>query len=148
MADSVADQVAKLEAARHLVLSDATHYAAIVPGILRIIGGHSHLEIRRWGAEFLAETFASPSLSIQGKEGLSLQVLQTLKELLEAPGDDVAVLKYGIQTAASLYGLVFKHMYVQSFAVPCNPRRHVREGVSCINLSSIQRVGKLRKTAV
>jgi len=118
MAAPVADQIAKLDAARHLVLSDATHYAAIVPGILPIIGAHSQLEIRRWGADFLAEAFASPALSLQGKEGLSVQVLQTLRELLELPGEDTGVLKSVIQAAASIYGLVFRYMYVLPLASP------------------------------
>ncbi|MCJ1434683.1 hypothetical protein MMC27_004052 [Xylographa pallens] len=110
MAAPVTDQIAKLEAARHLVLSDSTHYAAIVPGILPIIGAQSHLEIRRWGADFLAEAFASPALSLQGKESLSVQVLQTLKELLELPNEDTGVLKSVIQAAASIYGLFFRYI--------------------------------------
>ena len=112
MAASVPDQIAKLEAARHLVLSEATHYAAIIPGILPIIGAHSHLEIRRWGAEFLAEAFASPALSTQAKEGLGVQVLQTIKELLELADKDTGVLKSVIQAAASIYGLILRYMYV------------------------------------
>lgn len=112
------DQIAKLEAARQLVLSDATHYAAIIPGILPIIGAHSQLEIRRWGADFLAEAFASPALSLQGKEGLSVQVLQTLRELLELPGEDTGVLKSVIQAAASIYGLIFRYMYVLPLVSP------------------------------
>ncbi|MCJ1388068.1 hypothetical protein MMC18_000912 [Xylographa bjoerkii] len=110
MAAPVTDQIAKLEAARHLVLSDSTHYAAIVPGILPIIGAQSHLEIRRWGADFLAEAFASPALSLQGKESLSVQVLQTLKELLELPNEDTGVLKSVIQAAASIYGLIVRYI--------------------------------------
>ncbi|MCJ1296551.1 hypothetical protein MMC34_008117 [Xylographa carneopallida] len=110
MTAPVTDQIAKLEAARHLVLSDSTHYAAIIPGILPIIGAQSHLEIRRWGADFLAEAFASPALSLQGKESLSVQVLQTLKELLELPNEDTGVLKSVIQAAASIYGLIFRYI--------------------------------------
>ena len=118
MAASVADQITKLEAARQLVLSDSTHYSAIVPGILPIIGAHSQLEIRRWGAEFLAETFASPVLSLQAKETLSIGTLQTLKELLEIPVEDAGVLKSVIQAAASIYGLVFRYMYVKPSHLP------------------------------
>ena len=110
MTTSVTDQVAKLEAARHLVLSDSIHYAQIIPGILPIIGPHSQLEIQRWGADFLAEAFASPALSSQSKESLSIQVLQTLKELLELQNGDTAVLKSVIQATASIYSLVFRYM--------------------------------------
>ncbi|MCJ1474275.1 hypothetical protein MMC13_002933 [Lambiella insularis] len=110
MAAPVTDQIAKLEAARHLVLSESSHYAAIIPGILPIIGAHSHLEIRRWGADFLAEAFASPALGLQSKENLSIQVLQTLKDLLELPDADTGVLKSVIQAAASIYGLIFRYI--------------------------------------
>ena len=118
MSSSVADQITKLEAARQLVLSDSTHYSAIVPGILPIIGPGVHVDIRRWGAEFLAEAFASPALSVQGKESLSIQVIQTLQELLETPAQDVSVVKSVVQAAASIYGLIFRYMYVQILVLP------------------------------
>lgn len=60
----------------------------------------------------MAETFGSPALVLQQKERLSVLVLQTLKELLEIPGEDGAVVKSVIQTAASIYGVVFRYMYV------------------------------------
>ena len=123
MAASVADQITKLEAARQLVLSDSTHYSAIVPGILPIIGAHSPRDIRRWGADFLAETFASPVLSLQAKETLSIGTLQTLKELLEIPAEDAGVLKSVVQAAASIYGLIFRYMYVKPFHLP--PRSYI-----------------------
>ncbi|MCJ1351851.1 MAG: hypothetical protein MMC33_001835 [Icmadophila ericetorum] len=110
MATSVADQIEKLESARQLVLTDFHHYAAIVPGILPIIGANSKLEIRRWGAEFLAETFASPVLPPQSKGSISIGTLQTLKELIETPGEDATVVKHVIQAVASIYGLVFRHI--------------------------------------
>ena len=116
MATSVADQIEKLESARQLVLTDFHHYAAIVPGILPIIGANSKLEIRRWGAEFLAETFASPVLPQQSKESISIGTLQTLKELIEMSGEDATVVKYVIQAVASIYGLVFRHMYVYTLS--------------------------------
>jgi symplekin len=76
------------------------------------------LELRRWGAEFLAETFASPALGQQPKQKLSAQILQTLRELLETPGEDTAVVRSVIQTAASLYPLIFRQMYV--YSPPCS----------------------------
>ena len=118
MALSATDQIPKLEAARQLVLLDSAHYTQIVPGILPIIGAHSPLAIRRWGAGFLAETFASPALAAQAKENISLHVLPTLRELLEIPGEDVDVVKNVIQAAASIYGLVFRYTYVTSPPFP------------------------------
>lgn len=112
MALSVADQLTQLEAARQLVLADAVLYPQIVQGILPIVGANARVELRRWGAEFLAETFASPALAWQQKQRLSVVVLQTLKDLLDIPGEEGSVVKSVVQAAASIYGLVFRYMYV------------------------------------
>lgn len=112
MSLSVVDQLTQLEAARQLVLADSALYPQIVQGILPIVGASARLELRRWGAEFLAETFATPTLSLQPKESLSIVVLQTLKEMLEVPDEDTRVVKNVIQAVASIYGLVFRYMYV------------------------------------
>jgi|SRR5436189_5115065 symplekin len=112
--NSLVEQMSQLDAARNLVLGDAAFYPQIVQGILPIIGPNARLELRRWGAEFLAETFASPALGQQAKQKLSTQILQTLKELLEMPGEDTVVVRSVIQTFASLYPLIFRQMYVYS----------------------------------
>ena len=114
MALSVPDQLAQLEAARQIVLADAGLYPQIVQGILPIVGANARLELRIWGAEFLAETFASPAFASYQKENSAIGILQTLKDLLEKAGEDAAVVKGAVQTAASIYGLVFRYMYVQS----------------------------------
>lgn len=114
MALSVPDQLAQLEAARQIVLADAGLYPQIVQGILPIVGANSRLELRRWGAEFLAETFASPTFASKPKENSAVGVLQILQDLLEKPGEDAAVVKSVVQTAASIYSLVFHYMYVHS----------------------------------
>jgi symplekin len=111
---SVSDQLAQLNAARNLVLGDAAYYPQIVEGILPIIGVNAPLELRRWGADFLAETFATPALGLQQKQTLCLIVLETIKLLLEQSGEDVEVVKSIIQAAASVYPLVFRYMYVNS----------------------------------
>lgn len=108
--DHLVDQVAQLNAARNLVLGDAAFYPQIVNGILPLIGAGSRLELRRWGADFLAETFASPALATAQKEQLAATVLQVIREILELPESDVTVLKSVVQTSASLYPLVFRHM--------------------------------------
>jgi symplekin len=112
MAVSVADQLGQLESARQIVLNDAALYPQIVQGILPIVGANAQLEFRRWGAEFLAETFASPAVGSQQKEHMSLIVLQTLRLLLENPYEDADVIKAVVQAAASIYGIVFRYMYV------------------------------------
>ena len=109
-ATSVTDQLAQLEGARNLVLSDSHHYPQIVLGILPIIGTVARLELRRWGANFLAETFANPTFPVVQKEDLALKILIHLRDLLEASGQDAAVVKSVVQTAASIYGLVFRRV--------------------------------------
>ena len=102
---SVGDQLAQLDAARNLVLGDAAYYPQIVQGILPIIGATARHELRRWGAEFLAETFASPTLAMNTKEGLSLIVLDTLLAVLmleEEKEKETGVLKSVVQFAASV----------------------------------------------
>ena len=111
---SVAEHLQQLDTARKLVLGDAAFYPQIVQGILPIIGANSRLELRRWGADFLAETFASPTLAQSQKQSLCLLVLDPLNAMLDTPGEDTDVLKSVIQTAASIYPLVFQHMYVHS----------------------------------
>ena len=103
-------EIVQLNAARQIVLRDATLYPQIVEGILPIIGANARLELRRWGAEFLAETFAAPAVPSQTKESMAVLVLQTLKDLLEVPGEDVEVVKAVVQAAASIYGLIFRYM--------------------------------------
>ncbi|KAL8768693.1 MAG: hypothetical protein Q9209_005111 [Squamulea sp. 1 TL-2023] len=110
MSLSVAEQLTQLDAARQIVLADAGLYPQILQGILPIVGANARLELRRWGADFLAETFASPLLVPQEKERLSIVILQTLKELLENQSEDSNVIKSVIQAAASIYALVFRYI--------------------------------------
>ena len=112
MSEAISNQILQLEEARKLVLSDAVHYSQIIPGILLIIGPHAPLEIRRWGATFLAEGFASPALTLHAKEALGIQVLPLLRQYLDTTAEDESVVKSTIQAAASIYGLIFRHMYV------------------------------------
>ncbi|KIW87757.1 uncharacterized protein Z519_11731 [Cladophialophora bantiana CBS 173.52] len=107
---SAAEMISQLEAARKLALGDPQVYNQVLPGILPIVGPSAHVEVRRWGADFLAEAFASPSLPNAQKEQLSSDVLPTLRAMLEAPGEDPAVTKSVIQAAASLYPLVFRRV--------------------------------------
>ncbi|EXJ56822.1 hypothetical protein A1O7_07166 [Cladophialophora yegresii CBS 114405] len=110
VAASAAAMIPQLEAARKLALGDPQVYNQVLPGILPIIGPSGHVEVRRWGAEFLAEAFASPSLPNTQKEQLSSDVLPTLRAMLETPGEDAAVTKSAVQAAASLYPLVFRRV--------------------------------------
>lgn len=105
-----AQTLSQLESARSLALGDGRYYPTIIPGVLPIIGAASNpsLEIRRWGADFLAETFASPTWPPDAKESVALTVLDTLKEYLEVV-QDRGVIKGAIQAAATIYPLVYRH---------------------------------------
>ncbi|KAI5240449.1 hypothetical protein E4T43_06112 [Aureobasidium subglaciale] len=107
---NVADTIKQLNAARNLALADPALYPQVVPGLLRIVGADAILELRRWGADFFAETFASPVLAQEHKQTLALQVLDTLKAFLERPNEDTAVIKSVVQTAASIYPFVFRQI--------------------------------------
>ncbi|EAS36853.3 mRNA cleavage and polyadenylation specificity factor complex subunit [Coccidioides immitis RS] len=107
---SLVEQMSQLDAARNLVLGDAALYPQIVHGIIPIIGPNSRLELRRWGAEFLAETFASPAFPQPAKQKLATEVLATIQDLLSISMEDTAVLKGAIQASASVYSLVFRYI--------------------------------------
>lgn len=109
---SVADQVRQLDDARKLVLRDVKFYQNVVQGILPIVGPQARLELRRWGADFLAEAFATPALPSADKETMLLYVLDTLLAMVESPNEDAQVLRSLVQTAASIYPLAMRWMYV------------------------------------
>jgi symplekin len=104
--------LSQLGSARDLALGDGRFYSTIVPGVLPIIGApdvDTSIEIRRWGADFLAETFASPTWPPDEKAKVAMTVLESLKLYLETVLDR-GVIKSAIQAAASIYPLVYRHM--------------------------------------
>lgn len=107
---SVPDQLRQLNDARKLVLGDVKYYPAVVKGILPIISPTSRLELRRWGAEFLSEAFATPALPAREKETMQPFVLDVLETSLENPHEDLEVLRSVIQTAASIYPIALQWM--------------------------------------
>ena len=107
---SVSDQIRQLNDARKLVLGDVNYYPSVVKGILPIIGPNSAIELRRWGADFLAEAFGTPSVPNAEKETMQPFVLTTLESLIEDEGQDTQVLRSVIQTAASIYPLAMRWM--------------------------------------
>lgn len=104
---SVPDQIRQLNDARRLVLADVKYYPSVVKGILPIIGPSAPIELRRWGADFLAEAFATPTLPTGEKETMQPYVLATLESMVENERDD-QVLRSVIQTAASIYPLAMR----------------------------------------
>ncbi|OTA94276.1 hypothetical protein M434DRAFT_394830 [Hypoxylon sp. CO27-5] len=112
---SVQDQIRQLEDARKLVLGNANYYAQVIHATLPIIGPSAQVEFRRWGADFLAEVFATPALPPAQKESLSLVVLETLKLLVEDVNQDILVLRSVIQAAASIYPLALRWIINNSY---------------------------------
>ncbi|KAG9188848.1 hypothetical protein G6011_07553 [Alternaria panax] len=107
--------IQQMESARSLALGDGRYYPTIIPGVLPIIGysEDQSLEIQRWGADFLAEAFASPTWPQEVKQQSAPSVLATLKAYLDNV-EDKSVVKSAIQAAASVYPLVYKHIVSDS----------------------------------
>lgn len=115
---TISEQVRQLDDARKLVLSDVSYYPTIIQGVLPIIGPGAAPELRRWGADFLAEAFASPALPQREKESLCLLVIERVKAMVEDLAQDVYVLRSQIQIAASIYPLAMRWMYVLVYYIP------------------------------
>lgn len=108
------ETLTQLNSARDIVLRDHTLYTQVVPGIVQVIAPGADLELRRWGADFLAETFASQVVTSEEKQQMSLVVLDTLKGYLNrkdmaGEDEDTSVVKSAVQCAASVYPFVFRH---------------------------------------
>ncbi|OHE92308.1 mRNA cleavage and polyadenylation specificity factor complex subunit [Colletotrichum orchidophilum] len=112
---SVSDQIRQLDDARKLVLGDVKYYPTVVKSILSIVGPTGRVELRRWGADFLAEAFATPALPGSEKETMQLFVLDTLQTMVETPNQDAHVLRSAIQTAASIYPLALRWIINNSY---------------------------------
>jgi symplekin len=111
---SPADTLKQLSSAREIVLKDHTLYPQVVPGIIQVIAPAAQLELRRWGADFLAETFASQVVTADEKQQMCVVVLDTLRGYLtrkEVFGEeeDTSVVKSAVQCASSIYPYVFRH---------------------------------------
>lgn len=111
---SVSEQLHQLNDARKLVLGEVKYYPSVVKGITPIIGPSAPIELRRWGAEFLAEAFATPALANSEKETMQPHVLETLESMLANDREDPQVLRSVIQTAASIYPLAMRWMCVSA----------------------------------
>ncbi|KAK4129237.1 hypothetical protein N657DRAFT_562576 [Parathielavia appendiculata] len=112
---ALAEQLEQLNAARKVVLQDSTYYDRIVKGVLPIIGPRALLPLRRWGAEFLAESLATPVLTMRDKENITVAVLDTLRGLLDGVGEDTIVLKASVAAAASAYPVALRWIINNSY---------------------------------
>lgn len=107
---SQAEYIQKLESARKIALDDPAHYMRLIPSLLPALGPAVALELRRWGTGFLVEGLSCPALASEDKEKLALIMLKNLKEYLETPSEDTAVIKNVVQVATIAYPLIYKHM--------------------------------------
>ncbi|KKA30570.1 hypothetical protein TD95_001084 [Thielaviopsis punctulata] len=113
---SVQEQIRQLNDARKLVLTDVKFYPDVVKGILPILQPNSLLELRRWGADFLAEAFATPALSVKDKETMQVSgVLDTLEMVLNNPNEDPHVLRSIILASASIYPVTLRWTIENSY---------------------------------
>jgi hypothetical protein len=108
---SVEEQLQQLGNARSLVLADPVYWPQVLHGILPIVSGPV-VELRRWGAEFLAETFSTPVIEAGEKLNLAITCLDTMVRLMDEI--ETGILKSVVQCSASVYPLIFRYMYVHT----------------------------------
>lgn len=114
MAASGSAMLPQLEELRKACLGDSAQYVAVVPGIVPILQSAAALDVRRWGADFIAEAFATPTLPSHQKEQLITDtVMALLRAMLESPTEDIAVVRSAVQACASVYPYVFRRVYVE-----------------------------------
>lgn len=101
------EQLAQLRKARTLCLQDDVYWPRIFEGILPILKSGVP-ELRRWGVEFIAESFSTPTLDDARKTNLALKALDTLVDLIHE--SEAESLKYAVQSSASIYPLIFRYM--------------------------------------
>lgn len=112
---SAAEMLPRLEQVRRVCLEDPNQYSSVVTGVVPILQGQHAVEVRRWGAEFIAEVFATPALPGQQKEQMiSDMVMALLRRMLDTPNEDTTVVKTAIQACASIYPYMFRKVYVDS----------------------------------
>lgn len=98
-----------LNQAKNLALNDPNFYPDILKGILPVIvASDGAIELRRWGSDFLAETFSSPQITSQTKQELALTCLEHLLTLLNEL--ETGILKNVIQCSSSIYPLIFRYI--------------------------------------
>lgn len=109
-----AASIAHLNQARDIVLRDPAIYPQVLPAVLAVVGSSAHVDLRRWGASFFAETFASPVVNSEEKQKMAFRVLDILQSYLNrkeqlGEEEDPTVVKSAVQCATSIYPLVFRH---------------------------------------
>lgn len=103
------EQVVELSRYREYALRDANQYPNIIAFVVSRAGPASAPELRKWGADFLAEAFASPMLPPDRKQFLALKLLTTFKAYLDDSNQDAGVLRSAVQVLTNVYPFIFRH---------------------------------------
>jgi symplekin len=112
-------QMAQLESVRQMALVDGNHYKSVLSQIMPIFRSQHNpsLDLKAWGADFIAEAYSSPAFPVEDKQEVSNAALPVLKEFLElppgmqaAPVEQTGMIKSAIQAASSIYPHVFRYM--------------------------------------
>ena len=105
-----ADTLDKLKQLRQFALQDPTKFNDVFPQATMTAGPMSPLVLRRWGAEFIAESLANPTWPMEMKSLLGRELLlPILQYYVNEPKQDTSVLKSAIQIATSFYPIIFLH---------------------------------------
>ncbi|KAG4303577.1 hypothetical protein PCK1_000095 [Pneumocystis canis] len=123
MNDDTTAQLSQLNTIWELVEQDASFFLQIVPGILPI-ATRSEPAIRQWVADFLALTFTTPNLSIDNKEKLGLQCLDTLVNYVQF--DDIVLLKSIIRCCSAIYPIIFRYTCTQQNVLVWNQMTQIK----------------------
>ncbi|KTW29312.1 hypothetical protein T552_01267 [Pneumocystis carinii B80] len=123
MNEETSTQLSQLNTIWELVEQDATFFLQIVPGILPI-AARSELVIRQWVAKFFALLFTTPNLSIDNKEKLGLQCLETLVNYVQF--EDIILLKNIIQSCSALYPIIFRYTCMEQNITVWNQMTHIK----------------------
>lgn len=111
---SPAQVLASLETVRRACLENPGQYVTVVPAVVPVLQGQQDVEIRRWGADFVAEAFANPIIPGNDKQSMVVPtVVSLLRAMLENHHEDIVVVKSAIQACASIYPYVFRKLYVE-----------------------------------
>lgn len=106
---STSGHIQQLNAVRLHALESPDTYDGLLRQIVPLLQTSAPLDLRRWTADFISETFANQALHPDKKQPLAIAILPHLQQSLEAEAQDAAVIKSLVQAATCIYPLIFRH---------------------------------------
>ena len=104
-------QLQHLKDARAIVLKQPDYWPQVLTTSMGMVTStNSLIEVRRWCADFLAESFSTPMIDLSAKQELAVTCLDGLLQLSEET--EAGILKSVVQCSASVYPIIFRYMYV------------------------------------